>query len=232
SDVCSSDLADRGAPARRLERHQRRRRNQAREGARPREDDRHGAVRLGVTLSVEALQSRVPRIEGAAAAALALKPFSPRSRTIGRLSRTMDRIERLAPAAAALTLLLLVAGCAGSPAADIPAAGTRPRIVDPAPAARAAPSRDDADVRATITGIATDMIGVPYRYGGTSPAEGFDCSGLVFYSYSGAGLSVPRNSVELFKAARKIPLDAAREGDLVFFQDQRKLSHVGIYLGE
>jgi len=144
----------------------------------------------------------------------------------------MDRIERLAPAAAALTLLLLVAGCAGSPAADIPAAGTRPRIVDPAPAARAAPSRDDADVRATITGIATDMIGVPYRYGGTSPAEGFDCSGLVFYSYSGAGLSVPRNSVELFKAARKIPLDAAREGDLVFFQDQRKLSHVGIYLGE
>ena len=144
----------------------------------------------------------------------------------------MDRIERLAPAAAALTLLLLVAGCAGSPAADIPAAGTRPRIVDPAPAARAAPSRDDADVRATLTGLAADMIGVPSRYGGTSPAEGFDCSGLVFYSYSGAGLSVPRNSVELFKAARKIPLDAAREGDLVFFQDQRKLSHVGIYLGE
>ena len=143
----------------------------------------------------------------------------------------MDRIERLTRAAAAIILLALVAACAGSPAADIPAAGGRPRAADPGAAAEPGARRDDADLRGTIVDIATDMIGVRYRYGGTSPKEGFDCSGLVFYAYSGAGLSVPRNSVELFKAAEKIPLDAARKGDLVFFQDQRNLSHVGIYLG-
>lgn len=140
----------------------------------------------------------------------------------------MNRIEQLVRAAAP-ALVLLLGACAGSPALE-PEAGTvrQPRGVEPAAPSHRAPE----SVRGTITRIATDMVGVPYRYGGTSPAEGFDCSGLVFYSYSGAGLTVPRNSVELFKAAEKIPLESARAGDLVFFQDQRKLSHVGIYLGD
>ena len=76
------------------------------------------------------------------------------------------------------------------------------------------------------------MVGIRYLYGGTSPSEGFDCSGLVHYTYARVGLDVPRNSRELYAATRKIPLDAANEGDLVFFQDQEKLSHVGIYLGD
>jgi cell wall-associated NlpC family hydrolase len=79
--------------------------------------------------------------------------------------------------------------------------------------------------------LARQMIGVPYRYGGANPQQGFDCSGLVYYSYARAGLSVPRSSRELFKAVRKIPLRQAAAGDIVFFQDQTKLSHVGIYLG-
>jgi cell wall-associated NlpC family hydrolase len=76
------------------------------------------------------------------------------------------------------------------------------------------------------------MVGVPYRYGGTDPRGGFDCSGLVFYTYTAAGRAVPRTSQAQFNAARKIPLGKASEGDLVFFQDQEKLSHVGIYLGD
>jgi cell wall-associated NlpC family hydrolase len=76
------------------------------------------------------------------------------------------------------------------------------------------------------------MIGVPYRYGGADPRRGFDCSGLVFYTYTSNGIAVPRTSQEQFKAARKIALTKARQGDLVFFQDQEKLSHVGIYLGD
>jgi len=75
------------------------------------------------------------------------------------------------------------------------------------------------------------MLGVPYRFGGEAPETGFDCSGLVYYSYAEAGISVPRTSQEQFKAARKIALDDAAAGDLIFFQDQAKLSHVGIYLG-
>ena len=76
------------------------------------------------------------------------------------------------------------------------------------------------------------MVGARYRYGGTSPAEGFDCSGLVFYTYSQAGVAVPRTSQALFRAARKIALGDAGAGDVIFFQDQEKLSHVGIYLGD
>jgi len=76
------------------------------------------------------------------------------------------------------------------------------------------------------------MVGARYRNGGTDPIEGFDCSGLAFYAYGQAGYRIPRTSQEQFRAARKIALGDADAGDLVFFQDQEKLSHVGIYLGD
>jgi cell wall-associated NlpC family hydrolase len=74
------------------------------------------------------------------------------------------------------------------------------------------------------------MVGTPYRYGGAHPKDGFDCSGLVYYTYTMNGYAVPRTAQDLFKAARKISLADAAQGDLVFFQDQAKLSHVGIYI--
>jgi cell wall-associated NlpC family hydrolase len=79
--------------------------------------------------------------------------------------------------------------------------------------------------------IAQQQVGIRYRYGGTTPGAGFDCSGLVFYSYTQAGIPVPRTSRDQFRVARKIALRDALPGDVVFFQDQEKLSHVGIYLG-
>ena len=75
------------------------------------------------------------------------------------------------------------------------------------------------------------MIGKPYHYGGSTP-RGFDCSGLVFYTYTQNGMSVPRTSQALFGASQTIALARANQGDLVFFQDQEKLSHVGIYIGD
>ncbi|MCZ6560392.1 MAG: C40 family peptidase [Gammaproteobacteria bacterium] len=77
---------------------------------------------------------------------------------------------------------------------------------------------------------ATQMIGVPYVYGGSTP-KGFDCSGLVYYSYQQAGMSVPRTSQAQFKAARPVSLSAAQPGDLLFFRGGRKISHVAIYIG-
>ena len=99
----------------------------------------------------------------------------------------------------------------------------RPAAV-PAPASR--------DTRGPIAQLALSMVGVKYRYGGADPTTGFDCSGLVYYTFSSNGHTVPRTSREQFDAARKIPLADAVEGDLVFFRDQAKLSHVGIYLGD
>jgi cell wall-associated NlpC family hydrolase len=89
---------------------------------------------------------------------------------------------------------------------------------------------DSAGVR--ISDDARAMVGIPYRYGGNSPTTGFDCSGLVYYTYTQNGIPVPRTSQDQFRAARKIALREARAGDIVFFQDEAKLSHVGIYVGD
>jgi murein DD-endopeptidase len=76
------------------------------------------------------------------------------------------------------------------------------------------------------------MIDRPYRYRGDTP-KGFDCSGLVRYSYLRAGMNLPHGTRALLKVTRSIDLRDARKGDLVFFdQSGKKYSHVGIYVGE
>jgi len=84
---------------------------------------------------------------------------------------------------------------------------------------------------ARAAAVAQTMIGKPYRWGGSTP-KGFDCSGLVQYSYNRAGLSVPRTSRDQYGASRHISLRQARTGDLVFFRFDGRISHVGIYLGD
>lgn len=79
---------------------------------------------------------------------------------------------------------------------------------------------------------AAKMVGKPYRYGGDSPATGFDCSGLVQFSYKQAGEIVPRTTDDQRRRSRPVRLSELRRGDLLFFdQEGRKSSHVGIYLG-
>jgi len=82
-----------------------------------------------------------------------------------------------------------------------------------------------------VARVATRMIGMPYRWGGAQPG-GFDCSGLVQYSYNSVGHAVPRTSAAQFAASARVSLRDARAGDLVFFSFERKVSHVGIYLGD
>jgi murein DD-endopeptidase len=78
---------------------------------------------------------------------------------------------------------------------------------------------------------AVSMIGRPYRYRGDSP-EGFDCSGLVRYSYLTAGVNVPHGTKSLMKVTKTLSMADARTGDLLFFEERgKKYSHVGIYLG-
>lgn len=75
-------------------------------------------------------------------------------------------------------------------------------------------------------------VGTPYRAGGADP-DGFDCSGLVHYSFLQAGISVPRDTRSLFQAGRPVETEALAPGDLVFFdQEGKKAAHVGIYLGQ
>lgn len=129
-----------------------------------------------------------------------------------------------------LGVLLLSAGCAGTPAREPP---VQPVIApEPALPAAAEPQPAPDDARAPIAELALSLVGVRYRYGGARPDEGFDCSGLVYYTYRSNGHAVPRTSREQFNAARKIPLAQAARSDLLFFRDQENLSHVAIYLGD
>jgi murein DD-endopeptidase len=79
---------------------------------------------------------------------------------------------------------------------------------------------------------AAKMVGKPYRYGGSSPS-GFDCSGLVQYSYRQAGVALPHNTDKQRSASRLVKLADLRRGDLLFFnQEGKKYGHVAIYLGD
>ena len=75
--------------------------------------------------------------------------------------------------------------------------------------------------------IARHYLGVPYRWGGMSPA-GFDCSGLVAYVYGRVGVSLPHNAAAQWSYGHRVTLGQLRPGDLVFFSG---LGHVGLALG-
>jgi cell wall-associated NlpC family hydrolase len=81
---------------------------------------------------------------------------------------------------------------------------------------------------------ALSFIGVRYKWGGSSPDSGFDCSGLIRYVFGQVtGKSLPGNAKEISQVGESIDRAELRPGDLVFFNTLRRpFSHVGIYLGE
>ncbi|MEZ5463129.1 MAG: C40 family peptidase [Dokdonella sp.] len=78
------------------------------------------------------------------------------------------------------------------------------------------------------------LVGTPYRYGGNTPESGFDCSGLVGYVFrDAAGIQLPRTSAAMGALDDPdVPKGRLESGDLVLFASGRKISHVGIYVGE
>lgn len=80
---------------------------------------------------------------------------------------------------------------------------------------------------------AMSLVGTPYRYGGNTPESGFDCSGLVGYVFrDAAGIALPRTTSDIGDLrGREVPLKRLQSGDLVLFSASRRVSHVGIYVG-
>jgi cell wall-associated NlpC family hydrolase len=79
---------------------------------------------------------------------------------------------------------------------------------------------------------AMKYLGTPYRYGGTSPSMGFDCSGFVYYLYGAVfGQSIPRMPHDMASEGTPIARNDLKRGDLVLFGYRGTFTHVGIYIG-
>ncbi|MGE5526307.1 MAG: C40 family peptidase [Rhodospirillaceae bacterium] len=125
---------------------------------------------------------------------------------------------------ASLVVLLLAAGCAVQPVPE-----------ESIPEAPASVSRDPVPSPAReIVLQALALIGVPYRYGGSNPETGLDCSGLVRHVVAkAAGLKLPGDTKAISEFGAPIDQPQIQPGDLVFFNTLRRpYSHVGIYLGK
>jgi len=106
----------------------------------------------------------------------------------------------------------------------------------PSPAVVTYTARTPEQLRANPNDIlfrAIALIGTPYRYGGNSPAGGFDCSGLVGYVFHDvAGIVLPRSSEDISRIeAPSIGRKDLQSGDIVLFHGGAQVSHVGIYVG-
>jgi cell wall-associated NlpC family hydrolase len=121
----------------------------------------------------------------------------------------MGHVRQAFIATSTLMLSLALAGCSSLPP------------VNPQLAARGQ----------LLVSQAKALVGSPYQYGGNSPT-GFDCSGFVQYTFRKVGIKVPRTTQAQLKKSSPIQLSRLQPGDLIFFRlSGRKISHVGIYVG-
>ncbi len=131
------------------------------------------------------------------------------------------------------TALLLLAACASTPHRRQPTfRASHSALADLPPMAPSAASAGEAN---DILFRAIGLVGTPYRWGGNTPAGGFDCSGLVDYIYrTAAGIKLPRTSHDMATMdARKVRrMTQLASGDLVFFDISGAISHVGVYVGK
>jgi cell wall-associated NlpC family hydrolase len=129
-------------------------------------------------------------------------------------------------------LILLLAACASSPRRQPTFKISHSSLADLPPRAPSAASAGEAN---DILFRAIGLVGTPYRWGGNTPAGGFDCSGLVDYIYRTAvRITLPRTSHDMAAMdSRKVrQMNQLASGDLVFFDIDGAISHVGVYVGK
>ncbi len=132
--------------------------------------------------------------------------------------------HRFKPIIACVTLVALISACSTTtPTRHGKYKSKTPQNVSIA----AGPNRD-------VAVYAMKFLGTPYRYGGSSPADGFDCSGLVQYSAKKSlNVNMPRRSSDQAGYGSNISFANIKAGDLLFFNTSGSPnSHVGIYLGQ
>lgn len=160
-------------------------------------------------------------------------PAVPRLKTglsasrAGRMPRAGRPRRSVGAVVAALALgLYSVSGIAGEQSADRSLAA----IARASISAAASQALQSAE---TVASFALSLVGIDYRWGGTTPAQGFDCSGLIRYVFQETtGVALPRTARSLASLGARVTRSELVPGDLVFFNTRHAaFSHVGIYLG-
>ncbi|MFT4197716.1 MAG: C40 family peptidase [Pseudoxanthomonas sp.] len=182
---------------------------------------------VGLAAAPATAATAVPAAAAPAPQAVAAAPTLRDKATLAAASTLTALLPRLA-AADTMPVLDRSTSLAG----DISRLLGSYRLVD---AAAGADPADAENVRSVLQRALT-LLGTPYRWGGTSPESGLDCSGLVGYVFRTAlGMELPRVSRDM-ASGREGTLIADRnqlkQGDLVFFGAKGRVNHVGIYVGE
>jgi murein DD-endopeptidase len=146
----------------------------------------------------------------------------------------------------AIVSLVFLAGCAAQQQVHL-GTGLSPVVADSvrltataagtgvATAAPVASNPLESNPRDLVLADAEQLVGTPYRYGGSTPDRGFDCSGFVRWIYSRRGIDLPRTARAMSRTGVRV---AARRavlvpGDLLFFAEEgAAVSHVAVYAGE
>jgi cell wall-associated NlpC family hydrolase len=183
------------------------------------------------------VESEVATLQAQEAAAEAARQAELRAQARARLAaeeRALKAQQAAAAAAAAAARAkaatptapatpTTTAVAAATPPTVTPTATTTPTTTTPpVPTIPAGPGHPEAAT------IALRYLGIPYLWGGASPATGFDCSGLVMYVYAQLGISLPHYAAAQYQLGTPVDRSQLQPGDLVFFD---ALDHVGIYIG-
>ena len=186
------------------------------------------ARRRRMLASVRSEVASLQRQEAAhqAALAAAARVRLARERALRAKQEAAARAKPAAPAAAPAPATTAAPTPAATTTTPAPAAvPTAPATT--APSLRTAPAALGAG-HPEAASVALTYLGVRYRWGGASPATGFDCSGLVMFVYAQIGIALPHQSEAQYGYGTPVARSELQPGDLVFFDG---LSHVGIYIG-
>ena len=171
------------------------------------------------------------RADAKVAAALVEKRAAEKTRIVALESQLraqsqglQAQIERLQEQQQAAAAAAVAAANAADPAAAQTSSGSgngsSTPTVDPG-----GPGRPE------VVAIAARYLGIPYVWGGASPSQGFDCSGLVMYVFAQVGVSLSHGATDQQRASTPVPLNALQPGDLVFYGNASYSYHVAIYVG-